>query len=150
MTKTSHRRRSLPRVRIKKPAPTAATPEKEVGYGKPPRAHQFKAGQSGNPKGRPKGAKNEATILDELLNRKIAVRVGGRVRHITVKEAIYHRVAEDSLRGNTKSVAFLFNRYAAVTSGEPQRSDVSEDDQEILEAFAQRLIAQRISKKVSP
>ena len=150
MSKTPQRRLSLPRVRIRKPASKAATPENEVGYGKPPRAHQFKAGQSGNPKGRPKGAKNEATILDELLNRKIAVRVGGAVRHITVKEAIYHRVAEDSLRGNTKSVAFLFNRHAAVTSGEPQRSDISDDDQEILEAFAQRLLTQRAIKGVKP
>ena len=38
----------------------------EVGYGKPPKAHQFKPGQSGNPKGRPRGAKSEATILREI------------------------------------------------------------------------------------
>src|SRR2546423_2320441 len=60
----------------------------EVGYGSPPQAHQFKPGQSGNPRGRPKGAKNEATILRELLNRKIQIREGGRTRKITVLEAI--------------------------------------------------------------
>ena len=29
----------------------------EVGYGKPPKEHRFKKGQSGNPRGRPKDAK---------------------------------------------------------------------------------------------
>lgn len=37
----------------------------KVGYGKPPRDTRFKAGQSGNPKGRPKG-KNNLTKLIEL------------------------------------------------------------------------------------
>jgi hypothetical protein len=121
-----------------------------VGYGKPPRAHQFKPGQSGNPKGRPKGAKNEATILYELLHRKIAIRESGRTRKITVLEAILLRFTEDSLKGNTKSATFLLNRHSAVVSGEPQQSDISDDDQEILEAFAQRVLAQRAIKGVKP
>jgi hypothetical protein len=66
---------------------------REVGYGRPPQAHRFKPGQSGNPRGRPKGAKNEATILRDLLNRKIDVREGGRVRKITLRShtAAVHR-----------------------------------------------------------
>ena len=47
-----------------------------VGYGKPPKQHQFQPGQSGNRKGRPKGAKNKATLLREILDRKIEVRNG--------------------------------------------------------------------------
>ena len=39
----------------------------EVGYGKPPKSGQFKPGQSGNPKGRPKGAKNFKTELATVL-----------------------------------------------------------------------------------
>lgn len=132
---------SQPRVRVKQ-----RTAESDVGYGRPPRGHQFKPGQCGNPKGRPKGAKSEATILYELLHRKISIREGTRTRKITVLEAILLRFTEDSLKGNTKSAAFLLNRHGALVSGDPQRSDFSDDDQQILEAFAQRLMAQRVTK----
>jgi Family of unknown function (DUF5681) len=111
-----------------------------VGFGRPPLAHQFKPGQSGNPRGRPKGAKNEATILRELLDRKIDVREGGRVRKITVLEAILLRFTEDALKGNTKTAAFLFNRYAGTQAGESRQADeLNEDDRQVLDAFVRRL-----------
>lgn len=70
----------------------------DIGYGRPPRAYRFNPGQSGNPRGRPKGVKNEATILHQLLHRKIEVREGGRTRRITVYEAILLRFTEEALR----------------------------------------------------
>ncbi|MGY4615477.1 hypothetical protein ACVWZ4_000704 [Bradyrhizobium sp. USDA 4472] len=82
----------------------------DVGYGRPPPEHQFKPGQSGNKRGRPKGSKNEATVLDELFNRKVDVRQGGRLRKLSLLEAICLRCAEDALKGNLKATAFLLNR----------------------------------------
>jgi hypothetical protein len=94
-----------------------------VGYGKPPSEHRFKPGQSGNPRGRPKGAKNTATLLRELLDRKIEVRTASSVRKISVREAILTRFAEAALKGDTKSAGFLLQRYdaldAASTEAEP-------------------------------
>ncbi len=114
----------------------------EVGYGKPPVQHRFQRGTSGNPNGRPPGSKNESTILREIMTRKIDNRSGGRVRKITVLEGILLRIADDSLKGNTKSATFLLNRYAAMVSGELELNDISTDDREVLEAFARRLLAQ--------
>lgn len=37
----------------------------EVGYGRPPVATRFKAGQSGNPSGRAKGTRNLTTVFNE-------------------------------------------------------------------------------------
>ena len=45
----------------------------EVGYGKPPKAHRFKPGRSGNPRGRPKGSRNKGRLLQfEPLKKFIA------------------------------------------------------------------------------
>jgi hypothetical protein len=113
--------------------PTAAN--NDVGYGKPPRAHQFKPGKSGNPKGRPTGAKSEATILQDLLQHKIGLSERGKTRRITLHEAILRRIAEDCLKGNIKSAAFLLNRYHAMTSNEPDESGLSHDEQTVLESY---------------
>lgn len=43
-----------------------------VGYGKPPKEHQWKAGQSGNPAGYPVGVPNRGTVLKRMLGLKAA------------------------------------------------------------------------------
>jgi hypothetical protein len=101
------------------PIPIAESRTYEVGYGRPPRAHQFKPGESGNARGRPKGAKSEATILKTLLYRKIEIREGGRVRKVTVYEAIYLRCVEDALKGNVKTANFVLGRLAAGSGRDP-------------------------------
>jgi hypothetical protein len=122
----------------------------DVGYGKPPRAHQFKPGQSGNPKGRPRGAKSEATILQDLLQHKIGLSERGKTRRITLHEAILRRIAEDCLKGNTKSAAFLLNRYHAMTSSEPDESGLSDDEQIVLETYLKKIQSNLDPKKDDP
>lgn len=112
----------------------------EIGYGKPPKAHRFKPGQSGNPKGRKNGAKNEATILQELLQHKVTLTERGKPRKITLREAIYRRIAEDSLKGNIKSATFLFNRDQMISmSSDAIREGLGDDDKAVLEAYLKEL-----------
>lgn len=121
----------------------------KVGYGRPPKEHRFKPGRSGNPKGRPKGAKNEETILNNLLNRKIEIREAGRSRKISVLEAVLLKFAEEALRGNPKAATFLLDRYRPTESNEVSTEERSREDQEILDAFAARIEAQLKNRKAS-
>ena len=119
----------------------------DVGYCRPPREHQFKPGQSGNPKGRPKGAKNEATILRTIFNRQIESREGGRIRKISVLEGMLLKFAEDALKGNPKSATFLLNRYRLTEDTAPEASELDQDDRALLEAYARTLETKSKRKK---
>jgi hypothetical protein len=46
------------------------TKDYAVGYGKPPMETRFQKGQSGNPGGRPRGAKSLTALLGEALSRR--------------------------------------------------------------------------------
>ena len=52
--------------------------EEEIGYGKPPKKHQFKKGVSGNPRGRPKGKSSLLSDLNKIVNQKISVNLNGQ------------------------------------------------------------------------
>jgi hypothetical protein len=71
----------------------------DVGYGKPPEHTRFRPGQSGNPRGRPKGRKDGMTILIDLLNKKIPLTINGKKTSMTMEEAIYQSILFDSAKG---------------------------------------------------
>ena len=49
-----------------------------VGYCRPPKAHRFKPGQSGNPKGRPKGVPTLQEAITREAAKLVKVKQGGR------------------------------------------------------------------------
>ncbi|WP_068318416.1 DUF5681 domain-containing protein [Aliiruegeria sabulilitoris] len=93
-------------------------PEKnyEVGYGRPPKRTQFKKGQSGNPKGRPKGAKGFNASLQRELETKVIVREGNREVKISKAEAAAKRLVATALKGDMKALTMLA-RFDADLSG---------------------------------
>lgn len=136
-----------PRRKIKRLRLDDNVRDEEVGYGKPPRAHQFKPGESGNPNGRPKGRKNEITMLTEMLYRVISVRQGERQLRMPVIQAMFHRFLEDSLKGNIKAARFLLDRLNAVASEAGQQAELNEDDQAVLKAFTEDFLSSQKGQK---
>ncbi|WP_312065707.1 DUF5681 domain-containing protein [Brevundimonas sp.] len=83
----------------------------EVGYGRPPQAAQFKPGQSGNPKGRPKGAKNLVTLFREELERPVPVTQNGRTRMMSKARVAVIQQVDKAAKGDAKAFAALM-KYA--------------------------------------
>jgi hypothetical protein len=79
----------------------------EVGYGKPPEHTRFQPGQSGNPKGKPKGAKNLATIVDNAIKEKVVVTENGKRRKRTKMEVAVKQVVNKAVIGDQKAFAQL-------------------------------------------
>ena len=78
-----------------------------VGYRRPPVHTRFKPGESGNPKGRPKRAKNYRTVLNSILKEKVTVREGGKVRIMPKYKAILHALVMNAIQGKARARAIL-------------------------------------------
>ena len=65
----------------------AADADNRVGYRRPPRHSRFQPGQSGNPRGRPRGVKSLSDIVRKIVGQKVTVTENGRVRRVPRLEA---------------------------------------------------------------
>lgn len=92
--------------------PTADDAEKgnyQVGYKRPPRQTRFKPGQSGNPRGRPKGTPNHRTTVNKVMNEKISLREGEKKRRMTKFEALLQAQANKGMKGDARSAGMIIN-----------------------------------------
>ncbi len=144
-------RRPPARVRVRTPIvddQTSPLPEPsgdgrasdyEVGYGKPPRAHRFQPGQSGNPKGRPKGSLSTLSILSDELAKPISANIGGRAVTMTRRRALVRRFIEKGLAGDLRAIALLIKWDATTGSSDGaiagRASDLSPAEDALLNEF---------------
>jgi hypothetical protein len=82
----------------------------EVGYQRPPRSTQFQKGRSGNPAGRPKATKANATDLAAILNDPIPVSAGGIPRKLTAFEIGLRKLARAAIKGGNLRAALALLR----------------------------------------
>jgi hypothetical protein len=115
----------------------------EVGYKKPPQRTRFQKGQSGNPRGRPAGSKNLATILTDALDEKVTVTEDGRRRRIPKREAMITQLVNRAAQADLKALQILLglirDAEARGKGARPEESSFTEADEQIIEHFKERL-----------
>ncbi len=112
-----------------------------VGYRRPPKASQFMAGKSGNPKGRPKGSRTVAAVLQDIIRQKIAVTENGKTRRIPALEVMLRRLANDAMRSDPRAIKLLLSlvdRYGDSPEAALRLGDVLAEDRAILAQYLQQ------------
>lgn len=115
----------------------------EVGYGKPPKKSQFKPGESGNKKGRPKGAKNTSVLLKEIADSKVSIVENGQTKKVAKRAAVLMQLINKSIKGDTKAINILLPRLFETDAKEEERAAVieqlSKGDEDIANDFMARM-----------
>jgi hypothetical protein len=126
----------------------------EIGYRKPPKATQFKKGQSGNPKGAKKKAEIDdiRLMIEDVLAEPITLRDGERTMTVSKLEAVFRAHRLNALKGDQKAAKALFKlaQKANLFSKAKPRSNViidppgsSPEERMLIRAYAEREVLHR-------
>ena len=117
-------------------------PDYEIGYGKPPRHTRFRPGQSGNPRGRPKDAKNLSTLVHQALNEPVVVAENGRRRKVSKRRAIITQLVNRSAQADLKATQILLaivQESERRSEAEPAVTTFDAADEKVIEQLTARL-----------
>ena len=120
-------------------APEAA--QWRVGYCRPPIGARFRPGQSGNPRGRPKGMPNLGTVIAATLKEKVVVTENDRQRRITKLEVAVKQLVNRAAKGEARATQLLFALVEANERrpGRPEPDRIAEADTFVIGEIVRRI-----------
>jgi hypothetical protein len=113
-------------------------PDFRVGYGRPPKEHQFRPGQSGNPTGRPKGARSFKSDLHDELGELISISDDNATVEVTKQRAIIKTLLRLAIAGDPRAIATIVSSCARAFVEENSDEAESAEDKAIIHAVGGR------------
>jgi uncharacterized protein (UPF0216 family) len=119
-------------------------PDYKVGYKKPPLHTRFHKGQSGNPRGRPRGSKNFSTLLADALNEPVVVTEDGRRRQISKRELGFKQLANKFAMAEAQATKMLLGlmlerERLAAAAAPAERPSFGAADEKVIANLLKRL-----------
>ena len=108
----------------------------QVGYGRPPAEHQFRPGQSGNPSGRPKGARSFKSDLRDELGEVVSINDdNNKTIEVTKQRAIIKTLLRMAITGDPRAIATIIGSCARAFGDDDGDADVeAPEDRAIMHA----------------
>lgn len=107
----------------------------EVGYGKPPKHTQFEPGKSGNPRGRPRGARGLKTDLLAELSARHTIQINGKAQRGNRQQLMVRTLTARAASGDLKAQALLLplvERVFGIEDRGDARERLSKQDEALL------------------
>jgi hypothetical protein len=109
--------------------------DERIGYRRPPKHSRFAKGQSGNPSGRPKGARSFKTIIEAELNEKLTIIENGKSRRLTKRELAVKALVNMALKGDIRSFIEVVRISEVAAAEAPAEAPLSPEDEALLRDF---------------
>jgi hypothetical protein len=124
--------------------PDDEKPGYKVGYKNPPLHTRFQKGQSGNPRGRPRGSRNLATLLNKALNEPVVVTEDGKQRKISKRELGVRQLASKFAMAEAQATKILLGlmlerERLAMAAAPAERPSFGEADEKVIANLLKRL-----------
>jgi Family of unknown function (DUF5681) len=117
------------------------------GRGNPPSHTRFKPGQSGNPKGRPKGSRSLAQEIQRQMQKTAVVMIDGKPKRRTFREMSAQQVTHASAKGSLRAFEVAAKYEAQTLASEPApRASV---ETLALDDDAYRRIHERLTRRLA-
>lgn len=105
-----------------------AEENKKVGYGRPPVAHRFKSGMSGNPSGKRKARPTLSQRLDRILAESVTVTEGGKSKRMVKEEVFLRQMVTRAIGGDRLFVRLLLDYLERRQENAPAGSASATDE----------------------